>query len=159
MKSGIVLAAALGLAACLGEPEESVRVARWRDLIVESRSLPADNAFAEVGLRPSADRDDGATEWFTSFREAEGATEGEFVRRDYRITIGNRGSTAREFHARIDYLGAEGKILRRILLDELVVPPFTESTWIGGTMIRREGEIAVLARVLPASEPFDPDEG
>ena len=149
--------AAIVLAAC-SSPEparEDVRRTRWRDMIVESRPLPADTAFSAVGLRIRGERDDGATDWSWDFTDARGETRDDFVRRDFRLTIANRGSTALEFHARIDYLGPEGERLRRKELEPLLVPPFTESTWIGATMLRAPGDAEVLARLLPASEPFD----
>lgn len=154
----IPLAAALCLAACMAPPEEAkVQRTTWRDLTIETRSLRADTTFSAVGLRPSGERDDGSTDWDTSFTDERGAVDGDFVRRDFRLTIRNRGEVAREFHARIDYLSSDGELLRRRSLDRMVVAPFTEMTWIGADMIRNSGEPEVLARVLPVSEPFEPE--
>lgn len=153
----LLLAPAI-LAACLApeSPRDEVRTTRWRDMIVQSRPLPADTTFSIVGLRTRGERDDGATEWSWTFAETRGAVRDDFVRRDFRLTLANRGPMAREFHARIDYFSSEGERIRRKELEPLLVPPFTESTWIGATMIRVPGEAEVLARVLPIDEPFDP---
>lgn len=153
-----LLLASATLAGCLAPepPQESVRTMRWRDMTVESRPLPADTTLSVVGLRTRGERDDGATEWSWRFAEARGEVRDEFVRRAFRLTLANRGPMAREFHARIDYFAPDGKRIRRKELAPLLVPPFTESTWIGATMIRKPGEVEVLARVLPIGEPFDP---
>lgn len=154
----LLVTASIVLFAC-SPPEpapEQIRRTRWQDMIVESRPLPADTTFSAVGLRIRGERDDGATEWSWDFRDSRGPVRDEFVQRDFRLTIANRGPIAREFHARIDYFDPEGESVRRKELERLLVPPFTESAWIGATMIRAPGKAEVLARVLPVSEPFDP---
>ena len=142
---------------CAGPPEPSeVRVSQWRDMRLESRTLEADTAFAAFGLRNQAERDDGSTRWNAYASDLPRETRDGFLRREFRVTIANRDSVAREFHARLDYFepGA-GELLKRREIDHMVVPPFTESTWVGSMMIREPGDAELFARVLPASEDFD----
>lgn len=125
-------------------------------MVLESRSLPADTTFAAVGLRPEADHDDGATDWSASASDRVlGAKDG-FVRREFRLTIANRGATAREFHARIDYYAPAGELLRRRKIEHMMVPPFTENSWIGSAMLKAPGEGELVVRVVPSHEPLDP---
>jgi hypothetical protein len=142
---------------CAGPPEPpEVRVSQWRDLRLESRALQADTAFAAFGLRNQAERDDGSTRWNAHASDAARETRDGFIRREFRITIANRDSVASEFHARLDYLDPErGELLKRREIDHMVVPPFTEATWIGSMMIREPGEAELIARILPATADFD----
>lgn len=142
---------------CAGPPEPpEVRVSQWRDMRLESRALQADTAFAAFGLRNQAERDDGSARWNGHASDLpREATDG-FLRREFRVTIANRDSIAREFHARLDYLEPEsGDLIRRREIDHMVVPPFTENTWVGSVMIRPPGDAELIARILPASEAFD----
>lgn len=137
------------------EPPE-VQVVRWRDMRLESRTLPAETAFAAVGLSPKGERDDGATDWSSHASDLPRESKDGFLRREFRLTIANRGPVAREFHARLDYYApGGGDLMKRREIDHMVVPPFTENTWVGSTMIREPGEAELLARVLPASDDFD----
>lgn len=143
---------------CAGPPEPpEVRVSQWRDMQLESRTLEADTAFAAFGLRNQAERDDGSTRWNAHATDvAREATDG-FLRREFRVTIANRDSIAREFHARLEFFEpGSGDLLRRREIDHMVVPPFTENTWVGSMMIREPGDAELIARILPASEDFDP---
>jgi hypothetical protein len=142
---------------CAGPPEPpEVRVSQWRDMRLESRTLPADTAFAAFGLRNQPERDDGSTRWNASTSDLPRETTDGFLRREFRLTIANRDSVAREFHARVDYFEpGEGELLKRRLIEHMVVPPFTENSWIGSMMIREPGDAEMIARILPASEDFD----
>lgn len=124
--------------------------------MVESRPLPADAAFAVVGLRPEAEHDDGSAQWSTSYSESAIPMREGVARRRFRLTIRNRGTSALEFHARIDYFGDE-KLVRRRTLDDLLVPPLTERSWIGEVLLPPPADMEPLVRVLPASESFDGD--
>ena len=155
-----LLLAILLFAACRDEPAPAVHVSRWQDLIVESRSLPADTTFSAVGLRPESDRDDRSTDWEVKFSDAEKpAAEDGFVRRDFRLTILNRGSSAIEFHGRLDYHAGVAGLHRRRSFDHLLVPPFTERSWIGSITMRAAAGIEPLVRIVPTSEPVDPFAG
>lgn len=142
---------------CAGPPEPpAVRVSQWRDMQLESRTLEADTAFAAFGLRNQAERDDGSTRWNAHTSDLPRETTDGFRRREFRVTIANRDSVAREFHARLDYLEpGQGELLKRREIDHMVVPPFTENTWVGSMMIREPGDAELIARILPASEDFD----
>jgi hypothetical protein len=137
------------------EPPE-IRVSQWRDMRLESRALPADTAFAAFGLRNQAERDDGSTRWNANTSDLPRETTDGFLRREFRLTIANRDSVAREFHARLDYFEpGEGELLKRRVIEHMLVPPFTENTWVGSMMIREPGDAELIARILPASEDFD----
>jgi len=144
---------------CAGPPEPpEVRVSQWRDMRLESRTLEADTAFTAFGLRNQAEHDDGSTRWNAQATDQPRETAGGFLRREFRVTIANRDSVAREFHARLDYFEpGQGELLKRREIDHMVVPPFTENTWVGSTMIREPGDAELIARILPASEDFDVD--
>lgn len=142
---------------CAGPPEPpEVRVSQWRDMKLESRTLEVDTAFAAFGLRNQAERDDGSTRWNARASDLPRETIDGFLRREFRVTIANSDSVAREFHARLDYFEPDqGELLKRREIDHMVVPPFTENTWVGSMMIREPGDAALIARILPASEDFD----
>lgn len=150
----VLLAAAC---AAPGEPGR-VSVTRRGDLTIASRELPAAGTLAAVGLGPAGDKRDGASEWDGSFRDLSVRTERDGVRRDFSVTLVNRSPNAREFHARLDYLGPDGALVRRRTLTNLVVPPFTETTWSGSVLLPPPGEAEALARILPATEAFERDE-
>jgi hypothetical protein len=147
----------LALVLACASPDEGpqMTVTQRGDLRVESRPLPADAALAAVGLRPGGDRREGAAEWESAFEEGESRTERDAVRKGFRLTLVNRSATAREFHARIDYVGPDGSLVRRESLTSLVVAPFTESHWNGAVLLPLPGRAEVVARVLPATESFD----
>ena len=142
---------------CAGPPEPpEVRVSQWRDMRLESRTLEADTAFAAFGLRNQAERDDGSTRWNAHANDLPRETTDGFLRREFRVTIANRDSVAREFHARLDFFESDqGKLLKRREIDHMIVPPFTENTWVGSMMIREPGDAELIARILPASQDFD----
>jgi hypothetical protein len=142
---------------CAGPPEPpEVHVSQWRDMKLESRTLKADTAFAAFGMRGQAEHDDGSTRWNAHTSDLPRETTDGFVRREFRVTIANRDSVALEFHARLDYNEPDqGELLKRREIDHMVVPPFTENTWVGSMMIREPGDADLVARILPASEDFD----
>lgn len=144
---------------CAGPPEPpEVRVSQWRDMRLESRTLEADTAFTAFGLRGQAEHDDGATRWNAQATDQPREARDGFIRREFRVAIANRDSVAREFHARLDYFEpGQGELLKRREIDHMVVPPFTENTWVGSVMIREPGDAEMIARILPASEDFDAD--
>jgi hypothetical protein len=146
------------LALACSSPDEGppVTVTKRGDLTIESRPLPVNATLTAVGLGAGGDRREGSSEWESSFEDAEGRTEREGVRRQFRLTVVNRSATAREFHARIDYLDPEAVLVRRRSLKSLVVPPFTETIWSGAVLLPPPGNAEVVSRVLPSSEPFDP---
>lgn len=144
------------LVACSPREEiPPVSVTRRGDLTIESRPLRMDATMAAVGLAPAGDRREGESEWDSSFSDAEGRAQRDSVEREFRLTIVNRGATASEFHARIDYLGVDGKLVRRRALEKLVVPPFTETTWSGSVSLPPPGGAEVVTRVLRSTEPFE----
>ncbi|HEY0788819.1 MAG TPA: hypothetical protein VGE86_09240 [Thermoanaerobaculia bacterium] len=146
------------LAACAPSAEEPAApvITRAGDLSVETRDLRTEATFAAVGLSGEGDRRDGASTWDGTFSEGETRPGRDGVLREFRITIANRSSIAREFHARIDYLDSEGDVVKRRTLENLVAPPFTEVSWSGSVVLPRPGNNQALARVLPLAEPFDP---
>ncbi|HSN67728.1 MAG TPA: hypothetical protein VLV48_00690 [Thermoanaerobaculia bacterium] len=148
------------LAAACGAPEEPARVTITKrgDLTVSSRELPADGTLAAVGLAPAGDKREGSSEWDGSFQDGERRTERDGVRREFRVTLSNRSATAREFHARLDYIAPDGTLLRRRTLTNLVMPPFTETVWSGSVLLPPPGNADVDARILPATEPFEGSE-
>ncbi len=155
------LAPALALLALLvacappGDSTAAPVVSKRGDLTIETRDLRGEATLAAVGLAPEGDRREGASTWDSTFTDAKGRLERDRVRRAFRITIVNRGATARDFHARIDYLAPEGTLVRRRSLDNLVVAPFTEMSWSGAVLLPIPGDAAALARVLPATESFE----
>jgi hypothetical protein len=152
----LILALLVSLSGCAPATEESsVTVTRRGDLRIESRTLTPDATLAAVGLGPEGDRAEGDATWDDTFADAPGRRDRDAVARDFRLQITNRAATAREFHARIDYLAPDGALVRRRELDHLVVAPFTEIAIVGSVRLPLPGDAAVLARVLPSSEPFD----
>ncbi len=147
----------LFLLACAPQAEDAAApgVQRVGDLTIASRDLRSEATFAAVGLAGAGDRREGSSSWDASLAEGESRTERDGVRRGFTLTIANRGTTAREFHARIDYRGAEGALASRRSLENLVVPPFTETSWSGDVLLPHAGNAQALARVLPAAEPFE----
>ncbi|MGH9457296.1 MAG: hypothetical protein ACRD2J_06595 [Thermoanaerobaculia bacterium] len=155
MRPFVPFLAAFLLFACSQESSApAVEVHRSRDLVVLSRELPAETAFAVVGLRTEPARDDGAADWDWDFGDRQLEIRAGVARREFRLTVRNRGATVRELHARIEYFGS-GEMLRRRTLDNLVVPPFTERTWIGSVSLASSVEPSPLVRVLPRTEPFE----
>lgn len=149
----------LFVAAACAAPEEPspATVGKRGDLIVTSRELPADVTLAAVGLAPDGDRRDGASEWDSSFHEGTSRHEPDGVRRPFTVTLLNRSATARDFHARLDYVAPDGRLIRRKTLTNLVVPPFTEVVTSGSVMLPRPGDAEVVARIIPATEAFEDD--
>ena len=148
------------LAACAPQGDEPARpvVTRAGDLTIETRDLRSEATFAAVGLAGEGDRREGESSWDAIFGEGDARPERDGVRREFRITIANRSATAREFHARIDYVGSDGELIRRRTLERLVVAPFTETSWLGAVLLPHPGAGQAVARILPAAEPFDPSE-
>jgi hypothetical protein len=145
----------LACAPAADEPAAPV-VTRAGDLSVETRDLRSEATFAAVGLAGQGDRREGASTWDGTFSDGEARPERDGVRRGFRVTVANRSATAREFHARIDYVDSEGDVVKRRALENLVVPPFAEVSWSGAVLLPHPGTNPALARILLASEPFDP---
>ncbi|HEU5163338.1 MAG TPA: hypothetical protein VFV54_09360 [Thermoanaerobaculia bacterium] len=158
MKLRLAILVLLAAACAAPEGPARVTVTKRGDLTIASRQLPAAGTLAAVGLAPAGDKRDGSSEWDGSFQDGRPRTERDGVRRDFSVTLVNRSSTAREFHARLDYLGPEGALLRRRTLTNLVVPPFTETVWSGSVLLSPPGDAEVVARILPATEAFEGDE-
>lgn len=144
----------LGCVPAAEQPAAPVVTTRG-DLTVATRDLRGDATLAAVGLAPAGDRREGESTWHYSFTEGEGRRDRTTIRRPFTLTIVNRGETARDFHARIDYLTLDGDVLRRRTLQALLVPPFTEVSWSGSVALAPPGDAPVLARVLPATEAFE----
>ena len=155
MKPNLLLA--VFFAAACASPEDSARVTvvKRGDLTVTSRQLPAEVTLAAVGLAPAGDRRDGASEWDGFFHDGTSRPERDGVRRAFSVKLVNRSSTAREFHARLDYLGPDGQLIRRKTLTNLVVPPFTETVSSGSVLLPEPGDAQVLARIIPSTEAFE----
>lgn len=154
-----ILLAALALSFCAPQPADPPAPAapqRWRGLSVESRSLRADGTLAAVGLKPEAERDDGAAGWDYRFSDRLGSGDSESVDREFTIVVANRRASAIELHARLEFHDpSKGMVLRREW-ERMVVPPFTENRYEGVLRLPRPGTAEPLLQILPQFEPFDP---
>ena len=147
MKNFLPLAFLVVALACVPAKPRLQLPGNERQLVVTSRSLGADATLTAIGLRRTAKKDDGATTWQHRFADLPAVRDGGEVKRPFRFVLANLAPAARRFDVTIDYRSESGALVRGRSFRGLLVPPFTEKTYVGFTRFAPPGTAAAMMSV------------